>query len=396
MNFALLLPAGLAALAALALPLLIHLRRRSQQQRVDFAALRWLAAQELPRRRARLEEWPLLALRLLLLTLLALLLAAPVRFDGADRRPWVVVVPGVDPASLPAPAASDAPWRWLAPGFPELARTPAPAAEAVASLLRELDAHLDHAVPLTVIVPPHLRGLDGERIALSREVQWRIAAALPPPAHEADAAPEPIRIALRHADDAEHLAQQRWLDAATHAWNRATPADTGAEAPFRIERASTEGAVARNATWLIWLSDAPLPQAWRDWVDAGGTALLIGAKQALPANTGVRQWRSTATEVELRAVRQGAGRLLVLPVALQPGALPELLEPEFPGLLREWLAPEPPAPQWAPAQTQVPQRGVPPWPAPGRPLDSTLQWAIAGLWLLERWLATRAARMAAA
>jgi hypothetical protein len=396
MNFALLLPAGLAALAALTLPLLIHLRRRSQQQRVDFAALRWLAAQELPRRRARLEEWPLLTLRLLLLTLLALLLAAPVLFDGADRHPWVVVVPGVDPASLPAPAASDAPWRWLAPGFPELTHTPAPPAEAIASLLRELDAHLDHAVPLTVIVPPHLRGLDGERIALSREVQWRIAAALPPPARKAEAAPEPILIALRHADDAEHLAQQRWLDATTHAWNRAMPADTGAEAPFRIERASTEGAVARNATWLIWLSDAPLPQAWRDWVDAGGTALLIGAKQALPANTGVRQWRSASTEVELRAVRQGAGRLLVLPVALQPGALPELLEPEFPDLLREWLAPEPPAPQWAPAQTQVPQRGVPPWPAPGRPLDSTLQWVIAGLWLLERWLATRAVRMAAA
>ena len=40
MNPLLLLPAGLAALAALALPLLIHLARRQQQRPTVFAALR--------------------------------------------------------------------------------------------------------------------------------------------------------------------------------------------------------------------------------------------------------------------------------------------------------------------------------------------------------------------
>ena len=40
MNLALLLPAGLAALAALLLPLLIHLARRSEQRPTVFAALR--------------------------------------------------------------------------------------------------------------------------------------------------------------------------------------------------------------------------------------------------------------------------------------------------------------------------------------------------------------------
>ena len=72
-----LFPAGLAALAALLLPLLIHLARRDQQQLIDFAALRWLAAKPRPRHRIRFDEWPLLLVRLLLLALLAGLLARP-------------------------------------------------------------------------------------------------------------------------------------------------------------------------------------------------------------------------------------------------------------------------------------------------------------------------------
>ena len=67
MNPVLLLPAGLAALAALALPLLVHLSRRQQQRPTVFAALRWLQARPRPRRRIRFDELLLLAVRLLLL-----------------------------------------------------------------------------------------------------------------------------------------------------------------------------------------------------------------------------------------------------------------------------------------------------------------------------------------
>ena len=42
MNLVFLLPAAFAALAALFIPLLIHLARRSEQRPTDFAALRWL------------------------------------------------------------------------------------------------------------------------------------------------------------------------------------------------------------------------------------------------------------------------------------------------------------------------------------------------------------------
>src|SRR5205085_6822706 len=61
MNLVLLWPAGLAALAALAVPLLLHLRRAQDTQRVDFAALRWLSPRRRPRHRLRLREWLLLA-----------------------------------------------------------------------------------------------------------------------------------------------------------------------------------------------------------------------------------------------------------------------------------------------------------------------------------------------
>ena len=78
MSLGLLLPAALAALGALLMPLLIHLARRSQLVPTPFAALRWLRQAARPQRRVRLEEWPLLLLRLLLLALLALWLARPV------------------------------------------------------------------------------------------------------------------------------------------------------------------------------------------------------------------------------------------------------------------------------------------------------------------------------
>ncbi len=85
MSFGLLLPAGLAALFALLLPLLLHLHRRTEQQPAMFAALRWLQGRQRPQRRIRFEEWPLLALRLLLLAALALLVAQPVLYGAVGR-----------------------------------------------------------------------------------------------------------------------------------------------------------------------------------------------------------------------------------------------------------------------------------------------------------------------
>ena len=90
----LLAPLGLAALAALVVPLLVHLRRRTEEVPLDFAALRWLDPRPRPRRRLRFDEWLLLALRLLLVALLALLLAlctAQLAMMQGDRFGWIAL-----------------------------------------------------------------------------------------------------------------------------------------------------------------------------------------------------------------------------------------------------------------------------------------------------------------
>ena len=99
MSIGLLFPAALAALMALLLPLLIHLSRRAEQRRTEFAALRWLAAQLRPRQQLRFEERWLLLLRLLLLSAVVMLLARPMLFGGSGDAPWVLAAPGVDVAA---------------------------------------------------------------------------------------------------------------------------------------------------------------------------------------------------------------------------------------------------------------------------------------------------------
>ncbi len=178
----LLFPAGLAALAALVLPLLIHLARRSEHRPTDFAALRWLRALPRPRHRVRFDEWPLLLVRLVLLAALAVLLAEPALHDHDDARPRIAVSPGVDLATVRTRArAADAQWVWLAPGFPPIdAQTRAPAVPAgstatATSLLRELDASLPAASTLGVIVPAQWGRLDAQRLQLGRHVEWQVA-----------------------------------------------------------------------------------------------------------------------------------------------------------------------------------------------------------------------------
>jgi hypothetical protein len=73
-----LLPAFLAGLAALAVPIVLHLRQREREKPQPFPSLMFLA--RIPIRtaqRRRITDWPLLLLRLLALTLLVLAFARP-------------------------------------------------------------------------------------------------------------------------------------------------------------------------------------------------------------------------------------------------------------------------------------------------------------------------------
>ncbi|MDQ3038903.1 MAG: BatA domain-containing protein, partial [Pseudomonadota bacterium] len=172
MNFGLLLPAGLLALVALVVPVLLHLVRQSEQKRVEFAALRWLTARAQPRRRPRLDEWLLLLLRLLLLALLALWLAQPVWFGQQDARPWLLVHPAIAASRTPPAWNANEQRRWLAPGFPSLEQPSPNSTASIGSLLRELDASLPANAAVRVLVPAQFDATDAERPVLRRRVTW--------------------------------------------------------------------------------------------------------------------------------------------------------------------------------------------------------------------------------
>ncbi len=367
MSLALLLPAGLAALVALALPLVIHIARASEARITDFAALRWLGEKPRPRHRIRFDEWLLLALRLILLALVALWLARPVLEGTGGSRPWVVAIPGVDAATARARAGDKARLHWLAPGFPTLDRAPPAAPLPVGSLLRELDATLPAGTPLTVLVPPILEGADAERPRLSRAVTWtivpgRMATAVPP-------RPAPFRLALRYAPTETGL---RYIRAAALALD----ANIG-----------TAGKPLPPSGALIWFVPGPLPAEVRRHAEAGAT--VLAAANTAPG-TGDRAivLRDAAGAPLVESTALGAGRLLRFTRPLNPTALPELLDPAFASRIGALLRAPLPAPARVAARDYRPETGGLP---PLRAVQEVQPWLallIAALVLVERWFAT--------
>jgi hypothetical protein len=101
MPLSFLVPVFLAGLAALAVPLVVHLRHRERKEPVRFPSLMFL--RRIPFREARRQQihhWPLFLLRLLAVTLLALAFARPFVPEGGatvagadtDRREVVILL----------------------------------------------------------------------------------------------------------------------------------------------------------------------------------------------------------------------------------------------------------------------------------------------------------------
>lgn len=413
MNLALLLPVALAALAALLLPLLIHLARRSERRPTDFAALRWLQAQARPKRNLRFDEWPLLALRLLLLALLALLLARPVLFGAPDATPWVVAAPGVAAETLRSfDAPEDAQRRWLVPGFPRASEPPPSQRVPVASLLRELDAKLPAEAALTVLVPEIIDGADAERPVLSRKANWQ---AFPPVEKggkgrfavtgesKSNSPSTPLfqrgqqspTLFVRHtADRAQAL---RYLRAVTTAWrtDAGAASSTASNATSAaIDIAETTQPLPANAKLLVWLAPGPLPDAVRTWIEAGGTTLLDAQTKIPEIEHGAARWRDADGDMLIRGIALGGGQALQWTRAMTPAAMPELLEADFPQRLRAVLLQAPPAPSRVAAEAYEPQTGAAPWPETSRELAPWLALLIAALFATERWFAAGPRRRA--
>lgn len=383
MSFELLAPFGLAALAALALPVIVHLIRRLELRTTEFAAMRWISGRVRPRRRIRIERPWLLLVRLLLLALLALLLARPAMTGVAlPAQPWVVVVPGVDRAAARAAVtASDRQWHWLEPDFPALDNAPSSTPIALASLLRQLDMDVPAATGLTVVVPDHLTGLDGERLRLRHAIDWRVV----PGTMQEAAAPHgsPIRFAVRYTPDAE--ASVAYLRAAVAAWNVDEPGR------YELDAQAVAAPIAADTRWLAWLAPNMSAQA-STWIEDGGTALI--ANHALPDAYAL--WRDPGDRALAREQTTGRGRVIAVPGALDPAALPLLLDPDFPARLRAALQGRAAPPTRALAQAARPLHAdaasahAARSPDSIHTLDPWLVLLIALVFLLERTVATRA------
>jgi hypothetical protein len=386
MSLALLLPAGLAALAALLLPLLLHLARRHEQTPTDFAALRWLRQKPKPRHRIRFDEWPLLLVRLLLLALLALWLAKPVLSGGDDTRAWIVAVPGVDAATVRKQAGdTDARLHWLAADFPSL-DAPSPAgAPAIGSLLRQLDAELPPGTPLNVVVPATLQGADAERPLLSRAVTWTVIDGAMASTSTPDS-PAPA-LAVRHA--AGNDTGLGYLRAAALAWQPATSTSS------TLQVGTQDEALPATGTPVVWLVPGPVPAPVAQWIESGGTVLLANDSTLdgfAPTST---PWRDGAGAALVESGARGEGRVLRFTRPLRPEAMPALVEADFPRQLRALFDASPTAPARVLAGDYAPVTGGATYPVAPRDLQPWLALLIALLVLVERWMATRRARSVA-
>ena len=254
-------PAALWTLAALALPLAIHLWRRPPRT-VRVGSLRFL--QSRPRRwqNLRWREYLLLAVRLGLLTLLALLLARPFWRQPPPVHPprWALIDPAAAPAGLSlerlrALQAAGAEMHLLAPGFPALQTPPADSSASVPdvwSLLREADATLPTGSSLAVFSPGRLASLRGVRPSLVHlRVEWiETPSIFIPPVATATTPPAALTALILH--DADRAEDARAVAAALDAIARVD------RRPLSVSTAATAPPFART-DWVFWLSAQPVP-----------------------------------------------------------------------------------------------------------------------------------------
>jgi len=383
MSPALLTPLGLLALLALAIPVVIHIARKTETRTIAFAALRWLESRPNPRRSVTVDERWLLAVRLLLLTLVAVWLARPVLWNAGDSRPVVAIAPGVDAATLTSLTDGEERRIWLAPGFPTVGGLAPRAGPDIASQIRQLDAELPPRTPVAIVVPATLDGVDAERPRLSRRVDWRVGPEATSPATSAPV--PPLALSVRYSPGTEGAV--RYFRAAATAW-------TTADARPEFEAATTDRPIGRNTRALVWLAPGPVPDRIVSWVRDGGT-ILAAVDAAVPVEGETTPvWRDETGAPLALAGALGRGRVIRLTRPLEPASIPALVEPSFPDALMAMLRPAP-APTRVAAAAWSPLTGAVPYDQPPLDLHPWLALMITAAFAAERWMATRRQRAVA-
>ena len=360
-------PLGLAALAVLLVPVLLHLARRKPDRPVRIGSLRHLPPGAAPRRaRSRIIEPWLLAVRMFLLTLLALLIAQPfLRSVSPGRAPKSVLV-------VPADVPDDS-LRLLLPRADSLLASGAEPRrlpmDDLWSELSELDAGLPPGSSIAVVAPTELP-MAGGRPALRSAVtlhRINVPARRPSVPGSADRA---IRVHVA-ADSSFRSAAAR-LAAGLRA-----VAEMRGDSLALIEGPDLQA----NADWLIRLSDSAPGAEVLAAVRAGATLLTSVAHAPRAAHDAV-----TLEPLE-------RGRIISAPVLAAPpldGTFPEFLARIWPD--PGALTPRVPEVRRISTGQLQPARAAPARTGDRRMRLDTLLLALAsGLFLLERWMAHRPA-----
>jgi hypothetical protein len=227
-----------------------------------------------------------------------------------------------------------------------------------------------------------LQGADAERPRLAHRVEQRVLPgdmAAPQPAPGA-----PLSLVVRYVPGEEE--GLRYLRAAAAAWR------TSPQAPLAFSAALLPTPLPATAATIVWLAPGPVPAAVLDRA-ARGAAVLTGSQAAAAgAGLAVPVWRDAMGRPLVEAAALGRGRVLRFTRPLTPGAMPELLEPDFPARLRAALAEPSPPPMRVEAQDYAPLPGGRVGVPPAQDLRPALAGIVVALFAAERWLATRRRR----
>ena len=265
-------PLWLAALAALLVPITLHLWSRRTGRAVRVGSIRLLSgAPPAMARRPRLHDPWLLALRCALLTALVLALASPY---WAPRRPaapvWALVATDVRGRAelVDSLSKSGRTVRPLDPGDLWMSLTIA-----------------DRAAPpgtrFEVYATPLLSGTRGTRPLLRSSVVWYARASTRGQSKSTPLSPASRGRLVTVFADAGHSDDARYVTAAL----RAAGIVSGIPAIVTTRAAATADSMSVvSVDWIVWLSGQPVPDVVRRRLQAGAT-LLTDVAPPTPALT---------------------------------------------------------------------------------------------------------------
>ena len=343
-------PIWLFGLAALAVPLALHLWSRRTGRPIRVGGIHLLAgAPPATARRWRIQEPWILLLRCAVLAALVVALAGPYLAPRDAAGPtWALVADDVADKSALTDSLQRA----------GLVVRPLESANLWMAL-RETDRAAPPATRFLVFAPALLRDFHGARPLIGATVEWHSRPAVTAGAHAA-VQRTGARVVALYADPGRRE-DARYVSAAL----RAAGLATGLRAIVTMRPTNGAGEGVADADWAIWLSDRSVPEAIRRRVREGTTLVsdvgtaptarrrtrIVLADQPSDAwlerrsvadDDGAPVWSDGAGAPLLTVAREGRGVHYRFHSRFAPAWSDFVLRPAFPeAMARLWIGPAP-------------------------------------------------------